>query len=377
MRISMNTADIQSQVINFLRLPLVVLVLFVHSNFHGIGVDWDIFWTTNSTGIGPQLPSLGAIIDFISGSLALLANPFFFFFSGVLFFREGTFSKDLYLQKLLRRTFSLLLPYVLWIATFLFLLSVAEGLLPNWTAIVHKPIEQFSVSDWFLCFWDISKIDGQGGIAAPLVIPFWFIRDLMVLCLFSPIIYKVLKWLTDVRKEVPILLFVALLYASRWVPYDLPGLNLQGLLFFSFGAFFSIKQIKFVDVMRPLKWGGLFFAVFAWQVESANLMYAGLIVFTISMVTQFLEHRKRQNKIGFLLPTFLTDASFFVFAYHTMALGGIIFLMKRGIIVPHNTFEGFAIYLLSPFSMLVLGVALHWLLNRITPRIVALYCGGR
>lgn len=129
--------------------------------------------------------------------------------------------------------------------------------------------------------------------------------------------------------------------------------------------------------MRPLKWGGLFFAVFAWQVESANLMYAGLIVFTISMVTQFLEHRKRQNKIGFLLPTFLTDASFFVFAYHTMALGGIIFLMKRGIIVPHNIFEGFAIYLLSPLSMLVIGVALHWLLNRIAPRIVALYCGGR
>ena len=65
MRISMNTADIQSQVINFLRLLLVVLVLFVHSNFRGVSADWDVFWTTESTGIGPQLPSLGAVIDFI------------------------------------------------------------------------------------------------------------------------------------------------------------------------------------------------------------------------------------------------------------------------------------------------------------------------
>lgn len=74
----MNTADIQSQVINFLRLLLVVLVLFVHSNFRGVSADWDVFWTTESTGIGPQLPSLGAVIDFISGSLAA-GEPVFLF----------------------------------------------------------------------------------------------------------------------------------------------------------------------------------------------------------------------------------------------------------------------------------------------------------
>ena len=372
----MNTADIQSQVINFLRLLLVVLVLFVHSNFRGVSADWDVFWTTESTGIGPQLPSLGAVIDFISGSLALLANPFFFFISGVLFFREGTFSKDLYLQKLLRRAFSLLLPYVLWIFTFLFFLSVAESLLSNWTAIVHKPIENFSFSDWLLCFWDISKIGSQGGIAAPLVIPFWFLRDLMVLCLFTPIIYRVLRWLASMRKEVPILLFVALLYASRWVE-NVPGLSFQGLLFFSFGAFFSIKQVKFVDVMRPLKWGGLFFAIFSWQIDNANLMYAGLIVFTVSIATRFLERRKQQNKLGFPLPTFLTDAVFFVFAYHTIVQGGILFLLKRGIIVPHNALEAFTIYLLSPLVMLAIGVALYQLLNKIAPRILSIYCGGR
>ena len=253
MRISINTANTQSQVISILRFPLVVLILFIHSNFHNISANWDVFWTINTTGIGPQLPSLGDVFDIISNSLATLANPFFFFISGSLFFKEGLFSKELYLHKLQRRAFSLLLPYILWISTYLFLLSVAEGIFPNWTAIVHKPIESFNFTDWLLCFWDISKIGPQGGIAAPLVIPFWYIRDLMVICLFTPIIYKVLHWLANERKEISILLFFALLYASRWAE-NLPGLSVQGLLFFSFGAFFSIKQIKFIDVMRPLKW---------------------------------------------------------------------------------------------------------------------------
>ena len=36
MRISINTANTQSQVISVLRFPLVVLILFIHSNFHDI-----------------------------------------------------------------------------------------------------------------------------------------------------------------------------------------------------------------------------------------------------------------------------------------------------------------------------------------------------
>lgn len=129
--------------------------------------------------------------------------------------------------------------------------------------------------------------------------------------------------------------------------------------------------------MRPLKWGGLFFAIFSWQIDSANLMYAGLIVFTVSTATRFLERRKQQNKLGFPLPTFLTDAVFFVFAYHTIVQGGILFLLKRGIIVPHNALEAFTIYLLSPLMMLTIGVALYQLFSKIAPRILSIYCGGR
>ena len=70
--------------------------------------------------------------------------------------------------------------------------------------------------------------------------------------------------------------------------------------------------------MRPLKWGGLFFAIFAWQINCANLMYAGLIVFTVSTTTRILERRKQQNKLAFPLPLVLINSTFFVFAFHSI-----------------------------------------------------------
>ncbi|MGP1543299.1 MAG: hypothetical protein ACTTIJ_06400, partial [Dialister pneumosintes] len=57
--------------------------------------------------------------------------------------------------------------------------------------------------------------------------------------------------------------------------------------------------------------------------------------------------------------------------------GGILFLLKRGIIVPRNALEAFTIYLLSPLVMLAIGVALYQLLSKIVPRILSIYCGGR
>lgn len=376
MRIRMNTADTQSQVIQFLRLPLVVLVLFIHSNFNGVSESWSVLWTANETSVGPAMPTMGMVIDFISGSLGLLANPFFFFISGVLFFREGTFSKELYVQKLTNRIFSLLIPYILWNLIYLFMLSIVEGMKPGWTAIVDKPIEDFGFTDWLLAFWDTSRIGNQGGQTAPIAVQFWFIRDLIVLSILSPLVYRVISWLSAVRKEAVLVLFMALLYATRWFD-GVPGISAQGLLFFSFGAYFGITRQKFTDVMRPLKWGGLFFAVFFFQMESPNLMYAGLIVFVISVVTRFIEERQRRNAATMIIPPFLSDASFFVFAYHTLPLGVILYLFKADIINPVNSLMGFVYFLLTPMLLLLLGAGIFHLLNRMFPKVMSILTGGR
>ena len=90
--------DIQSQVITFLRFPLVMCVLFVHANFIGMFPDEASFR------FAPQ------VCEFVSTRIAPIANPFFFFLSGLLFFREGNFSWTIYRQKVSRRVHTLLLP---------------------------------------------------------------------------------------------------------------------------------------------------------------------------------------------------------------------------------------------------------------------------
>ncbi len=259
---------------------------------------------------------------------------------------------------------------------FLFIIYVGERLVPGWTPIIDKPLVDFSFSDWLWAFWDTAKIGNQGGLHSPMVLQFWFIRDLMVISLLSPIIYLALKPLTALREEIPAILLIALLIVSRWVN-DVPGLSFQGLLFFSFGGYFSIRKKSFTDVMLPLKWVGLFFALFAWQFECMNLMYAGLIVFVSSVSTRVLKKWDTDNKSRPLFPAFLTRASFFIFACHTLFTGVFLYLFKTDIINPRNALEGLGIYLLCPLILLIIGALFHRLLQKISPKLTALLTGGR
>lgn len=376
MKIRMNNANVQSQVISLLRLPLVFFVLLIHSNFYGVSEAWNAFWGDATISSNATLPTVGAFIDFLSYTIALLANPFFFFISGLLFFREGTFSRHFYLRKLQSRVFTLLIPYLLWNLIYLFGLSLVEAMKPGWTAIIDKPIQDFNLTDWLLAFWDISLIGHQGGKATPVAIQFWFIRDLMVITLCSPVIYLLLSRLSKFRKEIPILFFMALLYASKWVD-NVPGISFQGFLFFSFGAYFGVSKQCVATTMRPLPWVGMFFAIFAHQVGSLNLMYAGLIIFIIGMTTRFVDYRLQQNKTTDVIPHFLSDASFFIFAYHTLFLGALLWLFKTNLLVPHTATEAIAIYLFSPILMLFLGAGIHALLHRLCPRFLSILTGGR
>lgn len=372
MIIQMNTASVQSQVISFLRFPLVVFVLFIHSDFRGISSAWNpALLNTPFLHLASISLSLGNIIDFLSGSLAPLANPFFFFISGLLFFKGSDFSKKDYFDKLRSRTRSLLVPYVMWNAIFLVVLFVAEQLQPGWTSAIGKPIAQFGITDFLLSFWDISLICNQGGIAAPLDITMWFVRDLIILVILSPVIFWSLRWLSSFKKPIAIIVLCALLLAADHIP-SVPGLNPQAFAFFGFGAYFGINKTDFTALFRPFLLGGLLFAIFFKQFGMYNLMYAALIVLSISLVTRTIQSGRHKQ-----LPSILTDACFFVFAYHTLALGIIISLFKSGILNPSGNVQMAICYFFTPAVLFLVGALFHCILNRFFSSLLSLLTGGR
>ena len=172
----MRPTDLQSKVIAFLRFPLVVLALFMHCNYTTLGGEWG------------SLPFASGFIQVVSQRIAPMACPFFFFISGYLFFKTGFFTMDLYVKKLTRRFLSLFTPFLLWNLLYLVLVIII-GLFSSRVPILGIPIEEMSFVNGLKALWNIALIPGGNTLAAPVAVPLWFVRDLMVTVILSPLIY--------------------------------------------------------------------------------------------------------------------------------------------------------------------------------------------
>ena len=167
------------------------------------------------------------ILYFIQEAICRSAVPVFFIISGYLFFHNiSEFKKDVYLSKVKSRIRTLLIPYLLWN-----LLALIENLtkhLPMLSSVfpnIHKQI--IDINYFIGAFW----VMPDGG--CPILYPFWYIRDLMVLIVISPIIYIMVKKL---RAFFSVLLLVGMLCGIKL----LPGLSLTSMFFFSIGSYWAL-----------------------------------------------------------------------------------------------------------------------------------------
>ena len=366
-----------SQVITALRFPLIVLVLFVHSNFKGVSFAWDnALKASFSLPIGNINLSLGTFIDFISGSLAPLANPFFFFISGLLFFHCRQFTRKVYINKIRHRLQSLLIPYILWNLLFLLIIAIGSSLRPGWTAIIDKPLSNFTIKDYLLIFWDISLIGQKGGLATPIDIPLWFIRNLMVLSLASPFIYRTIHLLSRWHKRLALFMLIIFLYAIHYLPDQWEGWG-QSLLFFSLGATFTILKWDVTKLLKPYGIYGIIGACLFYWAQLANLMYAALIVTIISLTTYIIERRQQQGLTSKLIPNILTDSSFFIYAAHTLPQGIILWSLKLEWLPITGATSVLIVYFLSPVILTTVCLLSFILLRRISPISLYFLTGGR
>lgn len=222
-----NGSDVtQSDVFSQLRLPLIVLVTYAHS-YGGIAPDYTLpvcGWDTYEV-----------LKLLVSQTLVKVAVPVFYIMSGYLFFYGiEQWSRGVYFSKMRRRFFSLLLPYVFW------------------NALVAWKYGAFS---WHV-FWDYYPTAGvqtdwlghQQLMTAPVCMPLWFLRDLMVVSLLTPIIY------IAVRRLGRWLLLLLLPFYLSGVCAFVPGLSSYAVCFFTFGAFMSIRKMELIPTMQRCEW---------------------------------------------------------------------------------------------------------------------------
>ncbi|WP_454879211.1 acyltransferase family protein [Sphingobacterium detergens] len=367
----MSAEELQSKVIDFLRFPLIVGVVFIHTDFSDIvmaGVKQISF---------VNYPIFSRIFFLFSKVIFEACVPLFFFISGFLFFyKTAGFSREIYLQKLKNRIRSLLVPYIFWNLLIILLLMLAQTFLSG--SLVsgrNKLITDYNLLDWLWSFWDTSHVNPLTKKTLPINSPFWFIRDLMVVVLFSPLIYILIKKLRA---------YAVIILGLLWIfnPFFyLPGLSIVSFFFFTAGAYFSIHKMNFVEVLKPMLRAlaplyilivamALYFVGTGWW---SYFYCAGVIVGLILAITvsaYFIERGKWH------LNPFLTNGSFFIYAYHRLPLVFVIKILFKWL---HPRSDGvlLLLYLACPAIVILLGLLIYSLLRQWLPRFTAVISGGR
>ena len=199
-----------SEAITWLRFPLIFLIIFLHC--------YSTVRLPGNHGLYFK------IIYPFSLWLGETGVPGFFFISGFLFF----LSKKKYQKSMETRFHTLLIPYLLWntLLLGLYILVYIAGYPQD---INGKSIADYTFIDYVRAFWDRGSYDN--GNFVPILCPFWYIRNLLIMSVLSPIFYYVIKYVREAY-----LLVVAL----WWLMTPHNAFISQTVLFFSLGAYFSI-----------------------------------------------------------------------------------------------------------------------------------------
>ncbi|MDQ7959309.1 MULTISPECIES: acyltransferase [Flavobacterium] len=169
----------------------------------------------------------------ISFGITRIAVPVFFIISGYLFFLTFNGNSD-FVLKMKKRFRTLVVPYLFWSFFGIFFYYTLQSIPQTQSFFTKKLIKDCTIYELFdLAFLNIIPYQ------------FWFIRDLIVLTILSPVIYFLLK-----KLSFWLLLFI---FPFWFLNQDSIFFSSESLLFFSFGVFLVLKHPEIIKVRMSKK----------------------------------------------------------------------------------------------------------------------------
>lgn len=341
-----------SEAITWLRFPLIFLIILLHcysvqrlegSHETYFKVLYTFYNWLGETGV-----------------------PGFFFISGYLFF----YSKKSYIQKIRTRVHTLLIPYLLW-NTLLISLYIIAYLAGHPQDINGRSLADYNFIDYLRLYWDRGTFDN--GNFVPLLCPLWYIRNLLIMSILSPLLYYIIRY----AREVFLLAIAAwwlMTYHNAFIP--------QTIFFFSLGAYFSIHNINPLQMVGEKK--ALFltlFIVFAicdifshiTNGTPINLQIHRLsLIFNISALLLLADYCVRHHYTNKMLP----NAAFIVFCVHYP-----IVVILRKICIAQFATASDAVHVLLYFACVfistLVSIGFYLLLDKFCPSIKSFLSGNR
>ena len=365
--------DAQSTIIERLRFPLILLVVFIHS----FGLPYE--------GAEPILLHRGLyeiVRTMLSGMIAHSAVPAFFFISGFLmFYHVEDYSLPVYRKKMQKRLYTLLLPYLLWnlvalLAWYLRLRSLGIS--------AHMIELLYADKGWLSFLWIFGVVgdanrDLLGNVThltVPANLPLWYLRDLIVVSFFSPLVYVFIK-----RGRLVALLLLMVLFLSG-IFQNVPGLSSVALAFYSFGAFFSITRTDFSVFFHRCLGPALFVYVvlLAYMMIDFHEDTTILLFPLLRLVGVFVQFGLAERAVSHALPSLpsvFSESTFFVYAIHyVLFLSFVDRLLGIGFAFAGEYGQTIQ-YLLAPLVRTCIYVGLYVVLKRILPKPLSILMGHR
>lgn len=354
----MQISTLSSKSIDFCRTVLCMQVVFYHMA---------------TTAPVPQEALLhGTIYEKIILFITMLNNiavPMFFTISGYLLAVKFIPSWKNYTSMIHKKLIRLGQPLLIWTSVFLLLYYIAQQL-PATASLFsgeNELIRQYNLMDY---------IDAYTGFRSgfTFVGQYWFLRNLLILCLFSPLIIRFYRH----TRLTGFLLTLAVCIALRFVNLYIA----DSIFFFSTGIYMATDEKAAAFVAGKIRPVTLLFVLLTilcfigFSVPSMAGLYNGMFYFyvltgfiVIARAVRWMLSKNIGNKV-----LLLTGGSYFVFLIHQQ----ILMFLKRIVyktLPADSALEVFIAYLLTPAIIIILAYIAYFLLKKYACRLLNILTG--
>ena len=312
---------------DLLKFPLALLVVCIHT-------------------VGPELKTGFAV-------------PCFFVMSGFFFFYNAKdVGLNFFLAKWKRRLSSLLVPYVLWILLYYVYMQLFE---------TEKLSHIMAGKSFLAIFYDANNL---GHI--PLLGPFWYVRDLIKVCLITPVVY----WAVKCTKGWIIVLLGALYILHPILHLNIPFFGNEPLFFFTSGAFLAMQFGRYSkrDVSLQCFFTatiiGCLLYIGAYQYDSScqNIFEKLYVVCGVLWCFSMAALVNKYFRIS--IPKWVSASSFYIYAVH------MFFYTVSFYLVSLLHLGGGTRMLATPL-VIFLSISSYFILKIVSPKALAVLLGGR
>ena len=364
-----------SRTVIWLRFPLTALVVLLHTPIV-VGDE-----TTK------DLNSLGWVLElktFFSEGLCRVAVPAFFFISGYYFYKSfDKWNINIWFEKINKRIRTLLVPYILWNLISLLFAIMASGLISG------GGIFQFmNDHGWLRIFWDNNRYNYTSSInilgiemfnSKPLNFPLWYIRDLLVMVIISPVVRVIITY----SREYGLIVMALMMILNIGIPVE--GFSMTSIFFFSLGGYFMLYKKDIICEFRRFEMTVLIISIVLllimvfefgkndlfWGISHNSFKLFGLITL-FNIAGRIVQGGKAFSKENH----FLTASCFFVFACHALIVarcGKVLNILLNSNRLINLSTQYFLTFLLTIFICLFL----YYIFYKALPKITNILTGGR